>query len=130
VLGVPDPSRLPAADQRQESSLPRLERQAIDALAVEAEQVEREVDQARAWRAAPRGPLHRFEVRPPVGLQHDELAVDDGAAHGELSGGVNDLGEPARPVLTVAADEPDPAAVDQAADAVPIQLDFVQPLIA
>ena len=129
VIGVADPSGLVVTEQLEQPRLSLLEWPTIDAFAVETQKVEGKVDERRARDTARSCLLQRLEARTTIRLQHHQLAVDHGVFQAELLRSLDDFRERGRPVLAVTADQPDAAAGNQAADAVAIELDFVQPLV-
>src|SRR5207244_682013 len=128
VLRVAEAARRFRAEQVGEPRLPLLERQRGDVLAVDVEEVGPEVGElsvARAGRV-----LQGLKARAAVRQQHRHLAVEERAPDGELAGCRRHLREVVRPVLAVPADERDRPPVDAAADAVAVELELVQPVVA
>ena len=99
-----------APEQRLQSGLPRLEREAIDALTVQVNQIEGEVHESLARWTAGYGLLHRLEAAAAVRKHHDQFAVDQRVLHAECADRFGDLGKLRRPVESFSADQTDAAA--------------------
>ena len=131
VLGVADASRLRRSEQRLQSGLRSL-REVGDRCVRRPD----EPDRRRSTRVpcavggSRHGLLHRLEAAAAVRKHHDQFAIDQRVLHAECADGFGDLGKLRRPVESISADQPDAAVRDQAADAIAIELDLVDPLVA
>jgi len=116
------------AQRRAQPHLALVERQRGQVGPVEVKDVEHEVDELRA-RAAP-APLHRLKAGAPVGQHRGDLAVEQRASDAQLLRAGDDRGEVIGPLLVAPAEQRDAPVLDQATDAVAVELDLVQPLLA
>ena len=116
------------AQQRLEPGLALLERQAPDVLAVEVQQVEDVVDDLAFPAREPS--LQGLEARAPVRQHGSDLAVEERLRGRERGDGVADFGKARRPIVPGTGDEGDRAALDARADAIAVELDLVEPVVA
>jgi hypothetical protein len=118
---------LASADERAQPRLPLDERQALQLLAIEAEQIKDEVHERALRLLARERVLQHLKARPPVGKHDRHFAVDQCVRCRQLTRGGDDIGKRCRPVFAVAADQGDASAANAAADAIAVVLNFVQP---
>src|SRR5262249_50896894 len=119
-----------AADQRRETLLALVQRQGAQVRAVEGPQIEDDVAQGGpSWRRTERL-LETLEARAPVGLEHDDLAVEPRRLHGQPGARPRHRPEAFAPVLPAAREEPCPSLLDPAERTVAVVLDLVQPRVA
>ena len=129
VLGEADAPRLPGADQFLQPRFPFVERERVERLAVQTEQIEDEVDERPAL-AGIAGVLHRLKARTAIGEDDRRLAVDERIIEPELLHGAGDLRERGGPVVAVARVERHASFADACANAIAVVLNFVEPLVA
>ncbi len=96
--------------------------------AIEKQQIEREIQKIEFIRF-PRF-VQKSEVGAAVTVERDEFAVDDGAVHVEHGQCVGDDGVAVRPVVGIARHQPRLSLMDERLDAVSVELDLVQPVLA
>ncbi len=129
VLGKADGPRFLRANELLQPRLPLLQHQLLERLAVQAQQIEDEVDE-RSTFGGIAGILHRLKARTAIGQDDCRLAVDERIVEPELPHGVCDFRERGGPVVAVARVERHTAPADARADPIAVVLNFVEPFVA
>lgn len=106
-----------------------MRRDAGQVVAVEVQQVEGLIDQPARVAAAQRL-LQTSETADAVGGEGDDLAVEQRLFDGQLLHVPGEFREAVCPVLGVAGDQPDLAAIEADHDAIAIELDLMNPVRA
>src|SRR5438876_3810494 len=117
------------AGQARKRPLAILERRAGEVVPVEVEEVEDEIDQSPVT-VALEDVLQRLKAGRAIRLDDHDLTVEQRGLRRQRRGRLRDLGETIGPVLAGAREEPHAAALDPAEDAVAVELDLMQPLVA
>jgi hypothetical protein len=129
VLGIADASCFRGSEELEQAPLSLLERESIDTLSLQLNEVERKVDEVTAGGTAGHGPLHRFEAAASAGEHHDQLAINQPLRDPKRAKRINDFRKLRRPVQSTASDQPDAAISDETAHTIPIELDLVHPFV-
>ncbi len=103
---------------------------ALDAFALEMDQIEREVDEPFRGERFATACCIASKLLRPSGTHHHQFAVDQPVRDAERADGFSDFRKPGCPVQSVPADQPDATVRNHAADAIAIELDLVYPLVA
>ena len=113
-------------EQLREQSLALDERRAAQIPAVEMDEIEGVEDELVAGAFRQRV-LQQGEAADPLVIEHDDLAVDDRFAAGQLGEGVRKIAVALGPVEPGARDQPHFAVFHMRHGAIAVELDFVQP---
>ncbi len=116
-----------------ENGLAALQRQIAQVVSVNVEQVEGEIGE-RVFRSLFEGCLQIGEAGATPIVEDHDLAVEDSGVDGKFSGGFRNVAHPMRPVETLAREKTrsflSVFSVDVDLDAVAIELQLMQPVIA
>jgi hypothetical protein len=114
-------------DQVFERRLACLERLPPQVAAIEVQQIENVVHRPRSL--ATEGVLQRLKAGPPVGQRHRHLTVEQGRSCRQLRHRGAHRGELRGPVMGPAAEQAHPALLRPGQDAIPVELELVNPVV-
>ena len=121
------PKKRPAAvEELRQLGFARLDRFVPEIAAIKVQEIEHAVDR----RIVVLAPAKQLEIREPVRVACDQLAVDDAGADRKRIDGRDDRRKPITPIEPAPRDEADALAVMMGEHAVAIMLDLMQPFRA
>src|SRR5258706_5579709 len=122
MLREANPSGLPRAGDLLQQRFPFLERQRLEALAIEPKEIKDEIDQGAARSGTRQGLLQRLETGPTVRQYDCHLAIDERIIDVEFVHRLRDFRKRGRPVVAVAGVQRDRAFTNAGPDAVAVEL--------